>query len=156
MSDERQRVAGTILRLQCQACGAAFPHFQFSDERETETGGLFSASSGKADEVFIGEATADEWKDFDRAGATLAERRLALEQGRDDLRVIRLLRIESALTTGQGMSLADFRKSYRPPVMMYSCACCEGGESRVVGECSLEEFRNAGGRLDLSSGLVLQ
>ncbi|HEY0915487.1 MAG TPA: hypothetical protein VGE22_11500 [Solimonas sp.] len=143
-------MTGTILRLQCQACGAVFPHFQFSGERETETGGLFSTSSGKADEVFIGEATADEWKDFDRAGATLAERRLAVEQGRDDLRVIRLLRIESALTTGQGMSLADFRKSYRPPVMVYSCACCEGGESRVVGECSLKEFGNAGGCIGFS------
>lgn len=156
MSDETRTVKGTILRLQCQACSAVFPHFQFSGERETETGGLFSASSGKADEVFIAEATADEWKDFDRAGATLAERRLALEKGRDDLRVIRLLRIESALTTGQGMSLADFRKSYRPPVMIYSCACCEGGESRVVGECSRREFEQAGGCIGLSDGLALQ
>ena len=155
MSDGLQTVSGTILRLRCQGCGAVFPHFQFSGERETEAGGLFSASSGQADEVFIAEATADEWKDFDGAGATRAEQRLALAQGRDDLRVIRLLRIESALTTGQGMSFADFKKSYRPPVMVYSCAACEAGESRVVAECSLEEFRSAGGRVGHSERLAL-
>lgn len=132
MSIELDSLEGTILRLRCQACGAVFPHFQFSGERETETGGLFSASSGKADEVLVFEAKPEEWKDFDRAGATLAEKRIAQELGRDDLRVIRLLRIESALTTGQGMSFADFKKSYRPPVMVYSCACCAEGESRVV------------------------
>jgi hypothetical protein len=132
MSIDLRSVEGTVQRLRCQACGAVFPHFQFSGERETEGGGLFSASSGKADEVLVFEAQPEEWKDFDRAGATLAEKRIAQELARDDLRVIRLLRIESALTTGQGMSFADFKKSYRPPVMAYSCACCEAGECRVV------------------------
>ena len=132
MSIDLDSVEGTILRLRCQACGAQFPHFQFTGERETETSGLFSASSGKADEVLVFEARPEEWKDFDRAGATLAEKRIAQDLGRDDLRVIRLLRIESALTMGQGMSFADFKKSYRPPVMVYSCACCEAGESKLV------------------------
>ncbi|MDM4769254.1 hypothetical protein [Solimonas sp. SE-A11] len=154
MSDAPQTVSGTILRLRCQGCGAVFPHFQFSGERETESGGLFSASSGQADEVFIAEAMADEWKDFDGAGATRAEQRLALELGRGDLRVIRLLRIESALTAGQGMSFADFKKSYRPPVMVYSCAACEAGRSRVVGECSLDDFANAGGCIRYSERLA--
>ena len=136
MSIDLHSVEGTTLSLRCQGCGAVFPHFQFSGERETETGGLFSASSGKADEVLLFEAKPEEWKDFDRAGATLAEQRIARELGRDDLRVIRLLRIESALTTGQGMSFADFKKSYRPPVMVYSCACCAEGESRLAEEAA--------------------
>ncbi|AXQ28018.1 hypothetical protein D0B54_04730 [Solimonas sp. K1W22B-7] len=148
-------VTGSILRLRCQACGALFPHFQFSGERETEAGGLFSASSGKLDEVFIAEATEPEWKDFDRAGATLAEQRLAQQLGREDLRVIRLLRIESALTGGQGMSFADFKKSYRPPVMVYSCAGCGEGESKLVEEISVEEFQLAGGNVRLADGLVM-
>lgn len=132
MSIDLDSVEGMVQRLRCQVCGAVFPHFQFSGERETESGGLFSASSGKADEVLVFEAKPEEWKDFDRAGTTLAEQRIARELGRDDLRVIRLLRIESALTTGQGMSFADFKKSYRPPVMVYSCACCDAGESRLA------------------------
>ncbi len=136
MSIDLNSVAGSILRLRCQACGAVFPHFQFAGERETETGGLFSASSGKANEVLVFEAKPEEWKDFDRSGATLAEKRIAEEQGRDDLRVIRLLRIESALSAGKEMSLAQFKAAYRPPVMVYSCACCESGESRRVEEGS--------------------
>lgn len=132
MSTDLRSVPGTVLRLRCQACGAVFPHFQFSGERETTSGGLFSASSGRTDEVFVLEATPEEWKDFDRAGAALAEQRIARETSRDDLRVIRLLRIESALSAGREMSLAQFKAAYRPPVMLYSCACCEAGEARAI------------------------
>jgi len=153
---QQQIVSGNILRLQCQACGAVFPHFQFSGERDTDEAGLFSASSGATNEVFIAEATAAEWKDFDRAGATLAERRLCSEQGREDLRVIRLLRIESALTGGQGMSFAQFKASYRAPVLLYSCACCENGECRTGETLSCAEFEQSGGRIRRGEGLALE
>lgn len=149
-------IAGTVLRLRCQACAAVFPHFQFSSERDTDAAGLYSASSGTTNEVFIAEAEAAEWKDFDRAGATLAERRLYREQGRNDLRVIRLLRIESALTGGQGMSLAQFKAAYRPAVLVYSRACCDKGESRTQETLSCEAFRQAGGHIRLGEGLALE
>ena len=132
MSLDLHAVPGSVLRLRCQACGAVFPHFQLSGERETAGGGLFSASSGRTDEVFVFEATPEEWKDFERAGATLAEQRIARKMGRDDLRVVRLRRIESALSAGKEMSLAQFKAAYRVPVMVYSCAFCAEGESRVV------------------------
>ena len=54
------------------------------------------------------------------------------------------------------LSFADFKKSYRPPVMVYSCAACEAGESRVVGEFSVDEFTNSGGRIRLSEWLALR
>lgn len=150
------QISGSVLRLRCTACGAVFPHFRFGNERDTESAGLYSASSAAANELYIGEATEQEWKDFDRAGATQAEARLAREQSRDDLRVIRLLRIESALTGGQGMSLAQFKAAHRPAVMLYSCACCGSGECRTEETLSFAEFVGAGGRIKLGEGLALE
>lgn len=154
--EQRYLISGNILRLRCQACDAAFPHFQFSGERETDDAGLYSASSGTTSEVFIAEATPEEWKDIDRGGATLAQQRLCAQEGRDDLRVIRLLRIESALTGGQGMSFAQFKAAYRPAVMVYSCACCGSGECRTEETLSCAEFESAGGSIRLGEGLGLE
>ena len=46
-------------------------------------------------------------------------------------------------------SFSEFRKSYRPPTLLYSCACCRGGKSRVIQEFTAEAFQKAGGRIVL-------
>lgn len=108
-------VHGTVLMLRCHACGATFPHFLFSGENDTATAGLCSLSRCNQNEVYIGEATAVEWNDFEGASRKAFEKRMRHEFGVSDLKVIRLLRVEEIDTSMPGQSFQEFRKSYTPP-----------------------------------------
>lgn len=148
-------VTGTVLKLHCQACKATFPHFLFSGEDDTDTAGLCSASSCDQNEVVIAEAEQAEWNDFEQAGASKIEKRLARQLARDDLRVLRLLKIEHENKSPAGLSFCDFKKTYKPPVLVYSCACCRDGESRAIDEVTPDEFQKNGGRVVITGRLIL-
>lgn len=155
MMRQQRLVAGTILRLRCHACGAAFPHFLFSGEQDTDTSGLCSVSSCDTNEVVIAEAGSAEWNDFARTGASLVEKRLSQQLARNDLRVIHLLRVEPTKSDGAGMDFREFKASYKPPILIYSCACCGNGESQAIEEMTLEVFQKTGGRILAADNLVL-
>ena len=148
-------VAGTVLRLRCESCKATFPHFLFSGEVDAGTMGLCSASSCDQNQVVLVEAEPSEWSDFEGIAVSSIESRLASELARDDLRVPRLLKVERDESSPVGVSFRDFRKAYRPPVSVYSCACCRDGESRAVSEMSVDEFGKSGGRVLATGRLVM-
>ena len=155
MMTSKRIVAGTILRLCCQTCKATFPHFLFSGEDDTDTAGLCSASCCDRNEVVIAEAESAEWNDFEQAGVSEIEKRLARQLGRDDLRVLRLLKIEREESSPAGLGFRDFKKTYKPPVLVYSCACCRDGASRAIEEITVDEFQKSGGRVLVTGRLVL-
>lgn len=155
MTMQKRSVVGTVLRLRCQACGAVFPHFLFSGDEDTDTAGLCSASGCDQNEVVIVEAEPDEWNDFEGAGASAIEKRLAQQFGRTDLKVLRLLRVERETAPAAGLSFRDFKNGYKPPVMVYSCSYCADGESRVVEELMVGDFQQSGGRILLTGRLTL-
>lgn len=155
MTTPPRLVAGSVLRLRCQTCGAVFPHFLFSGEKDTDTAGLCSASSCDQNEVVIVEAEPSEWNDLERTGATAIERRLAQQLGRPDFRVLRLLRVEREAAPAAGVSFGDFKKGYKPPVLVYSCACCAKGESRAIDELTVGDFQESGGEILVTGRLTL-
>jgi hypothetical protein len=156
MNEQRTRiVSGTVKLLRCDKCGASFPTFVFVGEDDSDTAGLCTASVCGRQEVVLAEAEPSEWNDFDKNGSASIEHRLRTQIGEDRLKIIRLLRVEKAASvSAQGMSFQDFKKAYKPPTLIYSCACCDG-ESRVVSEMSIEEFERTGGRLVPIGRLVL-
>lgn len=154
MSDAMRKVEGTVLRLRCDVCGSSFAHFVFSGEDDLETAGLCSASSCVQDEIVITQTDAREWRDLADGDVASVERRLARELARDDLKVIAVRRVEDHANEAAGMSFAEFRKVYRPPTLIYSCACCAQGESRMVEEITVSAFREGGGRVSLGAGLI--
>lgn len=145
--EQKRTVTGTVMRLRCENCGSTFPHFVFSGEKDTDTDGLCSASSCEKNEVVIAELQPNEWDDFDNTGALNFQHRLSLLLDRHDLRVIRLVRVEQEQKPSAGLSFRDFAKSYKPPVLVFSCACCTNGESKSYEEQTLDDFRLSGGNV---------
>lgn len=155
MTRPERSVTGMVLRLRCNACGAVFPHFLFSGDEDGDTVGLCSASCCDKSEVVILEAEPSEWNNFESAGILAIEERLALQFGRADLKVLRLLRVEHEITSGTGLSFRDFKKAYQPSVLVYSCACCAEGESRAIEELTVGDFQKLGGRIFVAGKLTL-
>lgn len=153
--EQKRTVTGTVMKLRCGNCGSTFPHFVFSGEKDTDTDGICSASSCEKNEVVIAELLQNEWNDLDNTGASNFQHRLSLLLDRHDLRVIRLVRVEQAQNPSAGLSFRDFAKSYEPPVLVFSCACCTNGESKLYEELTLDDFRLSGGNVLAVGHLVL-
>jgi len=126
--EEPTRVEGTVLKLRCSKCGSTFPHFRFSGDTDMVTAGLGSATSSARSELILAKMEAAEWNEFDVDGARRFEQRLSQQLGRSDIRVLRLLRVDKQSELLRGLSFADFRKTYIPPKLYFSCACCPDGE----------------------------
>lgn len=154
MSGSHRLIDGTVIRLQCEACGAVFPHFIFAGEMDSVTDGLYSATSCTANELVLAEATPSEWNELGRGDGTSVERKLAQQLGRSDLKIVHLLRVEHA-NSAKGLSFAESQKVYQPPALIYSCACCPNGESREVAELTVARFKMSGGKIELFGPLRL-
>ncbi len=140
-----RKIAGSVLILRCEN-GSTFPHFQPSGDTDVETAGIGSLTSCDKNEIVLAEMTSREWTSIEKSGAEEFEKRISRELKRDDLRFVHLLRAEERAPESKAMSFQDFRKAYRPPILVFSCACADG-ESRVTKEMSMEEFRASGGRV---------
>lgn len=153
--EQKRKLSGTVVKLHCGSCGSTFPHFIFSGDKDTDTDGFCSASSCEKNEVVIAELTSNELNDFGSTGASDFQQRLSKLLGRHDLRVVRLLRVEREQTPQAGLSFRDFAKSYKPPILIFSCACCADGESKSNEELTVDDFRLAGGVVSAIGPLVL-
>jgi hypothetical protein len=151
--NQLRRVSGTVLKLHCSSCRKTFPHFSFSGDTDMVTLGLGSVTSCERNEVVLAEFSAGEWNDLEVDGAARFERRLRKLLDRDDLRVVRLLAVEETATVARGVSSQKFLKQYRPPNLVFSCANCEGGQSRPISEATVDEFEQGGGRISVVGGL---
>lgn len=154
MSSPRQ-VAGTVIILFCAICKKKFPGFRFVGDEDTESVGLGVATSCEKNEVVVAALTPDEWRAQKTDGLDRFEKRIASELGRGDLRVVRLLRVEQQEQFGEGISFKEFRKKYVRPKLIFSCACCDGGESAQVDELTVEEFRKLGGKVSAIGSVFL-
>lgn len=104
--------------------------------------------------IVVVEADSAEWSDLATGAVASIEERLKKELVLGDLKVVRLLQVVREQGAA-GLSFSDFRKAYKPPVPIYSCVCCEVGESRVAEEMVVKEFFDAGGRILLTGRLSL-
>ncbi|MFC4314273.1 hypothetical protein ACFPN2_34735 [Steroidobacter flavus] len=147
-------IDGTVVRLQCEACGAVFPYFRFTGDVDSDTDGLYSATSCTGNELVIAEATPSEWNEMGRGDGTSTEKNLAQQLGRTDLKIVHLVRVEDT-NAAKGLSFAEFQKVYKPPVLIYSCPCCADGESRAVEELTAARFKKSGGKIELLGPLRL-
>jgi hypothetical protein len=141
------KVFGTIKILKCASCEAIFPLAAYEGEADTDTIGLCSAGKCNSLEVAIAEATSVEWNQLASGDVKDLQRRIGTELGRDDLKIATLLRIEPGKNAPAGTSFAEFRKAYRPPVLVYSCPCCGEGEATETKEFTVDRFAEIGGRI---------
>jgi hypothetical protein len=155
MTTNARIIEASVLRLRCSKCETVFPHLLFSGEDDTTTSGLCSLSACNTNEVVAAEAEADEWSDFEGAGARALEKRVGLDLNRGDLKLIRLIHIEHASGGGAGVSFQDFRRVFVPPSLVFSCPCCSDGESRKLDELSVEAFERLGGTVTLVGRLSI-
>ncbi len=155
MITSNRAVEGTLLRLRCQECLSEFPHFIFAGEDDLDTEYLSSASACDTNEIVLFQVSPDIWEKGDDSRNLLIEMDLEKMLGRNDFRVVRLLRVEEKNDSAAGLSFQDFMKSYRPPVLVFSCPCCNSGESHSIGEMTIEEFESTGGRILVGEGLML-
>lgn len=150
-----RKVAGSVVQLRCNACERVFPYFRFEGEDDTDTIGLGSLTTCLKNELVIASFLPDEWNSLPQGGSARFEARVREELGRDDLYVVRLLRTVPGGTSAAGVSFQDFRKHYRPPELVFSCPCCDQGESRVIEELTVQQFVRSGGRIILAGAFIL-
>ncbi len=151
----QRKVTGSVLKLWCAACGKVFPHFRFSGEDDTDTAGLYSMTSCDRDELVVAAMDPSEWNGFEQNGAHEYESRIGRHLHRDDLNLVKLLRIESPPVSGSGVSFHDFRKTYIAPAEIFSCPCCETGESTIVEELTIDQFKELGGKITVVGSLAV-
>lgn len=155
MSTADRPVEGTLLRLRCQECLSEFPHYIFTGEDDLDTEGLCSASTCDTNELALFQISPQAWQESRDSHEALI--RLDLESliGRKGFRLVRLLRVEEKNNSAAGLSFQDFMKSYRQPELVFSCPCCNSGESLSIGEMTVDEFESEGGRILVGDGLTL-
>ncbi len=143
---DRRKVEGYVLALKCRKCGFDCPHAIFSGDTDIATNGLISLTSIARNELVVGELTADEWKLGEVERESVACGRISSALARTDLRAIRVIRWEQEGKTVAGILFALFRKTYKPPVGVYSCPKC-GGEARSIAQQGWSRFMTSGGHI---------
>ena len=113
---------------------------------------LESLSSISANEIVVVERQSDEFRD-DRDARL--ESRVNESLGRDDLRIIHLLRGEE-ITLPQVLSFQEFRKKYHPPQLIYACPKCGHGEAMAIRSTSPSAYQREGGILTVPPTLELR
>ena len=153
--NQLRKVCGTVLKLRCAKCNQSFSHFRLMGEADTDTAGIGSVTSCEKNEIVIAEINTAEWNSLEAGGALQFEKRISQQLGRDDLRVLRLLRVEQPHQIASGISFKEFQKKFVQPLLVFSCIYCTDGESISVAEESIEEFRRSGGQVSILTPLTL-
>jgi hypothetical protein len=148
-----RRVEGEILKLRCDACRMAFPTMEFSGDTDMATWGLASATSSSGDVLVVGEMTADEYGVGYAAGFDRFAERVTRQQG-SVFKAAHLLRSEVDQSVAQGSDFSEFRRSYFAPTLIFGCLAC-GGDARVVGRESGQDFQHHGGKLTVLGELTI-
>ena len=101
------------------------------------TAGWASFTSTNRREIVIAALTPVEWNGGED-GLNTALGRISAALGRDDLRVVQIVRVEPA-SSAADLSFQQFRMSYRAPKVFYT-SVDSNQEARLESEQSLEEF----------------
>lgn len=149
-------VHGSVKMIHCRICESTIPIFVFEGEADVDTMGLCSAGSCERFDVAVLEAEPDEWNDLASGRPEVLQSRIANELGRSDLRILKVLKMEEAGEVPAGTSFAEFRKLYRPPIVVYECPCCSVGEAREHSELTISSFNEIGGRIFTVGRLAIE
>lgn len=148
----RRWIEGEVSTLLCRSCGKHAPYLTFIGDTDMVTNGLVSLSSIRRNEIVVAEGQGSELRD--REGAAILGR-ISAQLGRNDLRVVRLLRSED-MDAKAGLSFQAFRGKYRPPSPIFSCPHCLTGEAEVEKRLSLAEYGQEGGELTVLADLEIR
>jgi hypothetical protein len=113
-------IEGTVSILQCAGHHHLTPHLTFSGDSDMVTLGLASLSSIVANEIVVAEMIGGELADGESDALQNRINRLLV---RDDLRSLRLRRVEAAPASA-GTSFQQFRQAYSPPRLVFQCPRC--------------------------------
>jgi hypothetical protein len=116
------------------------------------TVGLASVSSISKSEIVVGEMMPLEL--IDETGL-LFENRMNAELERDDLRFVRLLRVDRA-DIPEGLSFQEFEKIYVAPRLVFACPRCVGGEAFQTEPQTLANYERTGGKLTVRADIELR
>jgi hypothetical protein len=155
MSREKNVVTGSIKMITCRSCNSEIPLFAFDSETDVDSVGLCSAAQCNDLRVVVAETTLDEWKMMESGEVVNLQSRIVGASGVEDLHILLMRRIERGPEPAVGVPFSEFRKAYKPPVVIYSCPCCNSGDAVVTQEYSVPEFEELGGRVVTVGSLVV-
>ncbi|WP_266183359.1 hypothetical protein [Dyella humicola] len=122
-----------------------FPVFVPSGDTDMVTMGIGALTSTRGNEVIVSQLNVDELRG-DARSRGLFEARMNKLLGRDDLKVVPLLRAEEG-SPGTGLSFQEFRARWKPPVLFYGSIYADDKEATVVRDMSIEEYQAQGGAI---------
>lgn len=144
-------VEGTVSVLRCEAEEHLTPHFTFSGDTDMATAGLASLSSVVSDEIVIAELRSNE---LDDASGGIFQYRINQLLRRDDLRFLRLRRLEPAAGPA-GTSFQDFQQAYAPARLVFFCPLCDSDAVAARTETPAD-YTQRGGTLTLMADLEVR
>lgn len=153
MISQGKVIRGSVVIVTCRACQASLPLFEFEVESDTGAIGLCSAARCNGLDVVIAETTADEWAAMQSGELSTLPTRL----GRfGDFSVLHIMRVERSPDPPAGISFSEYRKIYKPPVVVYACPCCVQGEAFRNRELTIAEFEKIGGKIIALGDIVVE
>ncbi|WP_152616222.1 hypothetical protein [Sphingomonas sp. ERG5] len=147
----RPWIEGTISILRCEGEGHLTPYLTFSGDTDMVTAGLASLSSIILDEIVVAEMASQE---LDDEGGKAFQGRINSLLARNDLRFVRLRRVEGA-TLAAGSSFQDFRQTYSPPRLVFACPRC-GLDAATGRSATPSDYKRAGGTLTVVADLEIR
>ena len=155
MTNKGNIVHGTVKIATCQLCNSSIPFFEFEVETDIGSVGLCSAAQCNSLSVVIAEITMDEWRELASGKLSYLPCRLSDAIGMKDLNILHIKRVDRSPEPAMGIPFSEYRKLYKPPVVIYSCPCCDAGEVIETQELLVSEFEEMGGSIVAMGALVL-
>lgn len=139
----------TIVWLQSQATSHQFPIVQFSGDTDMVTAGWVSLTSIDKPEIVVTQTTAAEHHAIAQGhdGYLQVENRINVALGRTDLRCAWLVRVEETSPMIQGTTFQKFRKSYRPPKLLFRDILGIESLASEASRTTRSEFERGGGKV---------
>lgn len=146
-------ICGSVAMVTCQTCHGSLPVFEFELESDLGAIGLCSAAECNGLNLVIAEVNIHEWQAMqDGKLRTLPDRIGGFER----FHVLHIKRIERSPDPPVGISFSEYRKIYKPSVVIYSCPCCAHGEALKDKELTIIQFEKLGGQITALGGLIVE
>jgi hypothetical protein len=156
MINKSRAIHGSVRIVTCRACQSNVPLFELEAESDTDTVGLCSAARCNSLDLVLSETTLEEWKAAQSREVPSLLSRLSDLSGVKDLHILRIKRVEQNPKPPAGVPFSEFKKLYKPPVVIYACPCCVDGEATETREVPISEFEEMGGRIVALGNLVVE
>jgi hypothetical protein len=155
MRNGRKLVRGSVKIVQCRECNSNMALFVFESETDVDSVGMCSATKCDGLSIIVAETTLDEWKDIESGKLSKLPSRLIDNPAMNAFHILHIKRIEQSPQPPAGVPFSEFRRSYKPPAVIYSCPCCGDGDAVETQEVTLSEFEGMGGHIVALGNLVV-